>query len=60
MFTRVAAVRRDCPPVGDWLITRPLATVALGSSEGAAFSPTARSVADAACSVSPVTFGTVT
>ena len=36
---------------GDWLITRPVATVVLGASEGTGVSPAARSVAPAACSL---------
>ena len=48
------------PAPGAWLITRPLGTVVLGASDGRGSSPAARSTAPAACSVSPVTFGTLT
>ncbi len=59
MFTRDPFSTR-LPATGDWLITRPSATVALEANDGVTPRPCARRRAEAACSVSPVTFATFT
>ena len=48
------------PACGDWLITRPLGTVALDASEATGSRPARRNAAPAACSLCPLTSGTLT
>jgi hypothetical protein len=58
-FTRAPLATRD-PGGGLSRTTRPAGTVALGASEGIGVRPARLRIAPAACSVCPVTSGTVT